>query len=35
MNMDLVANITAVEITKEGVFGGNYFRDICSSINGK
>ena len=35
MNMDLVANITPVEIIKEGAFGGNYFRDIYSSINGK
>ena len=26
---------TPIEIIKEGVFGGTYFRDIYSSINGK
>ena len=33
--MDFVANKTPVEIIKEGAFGGTYFRDIYSSINGK
>ena len=33
--MDFGANITPVEIIKEGAFGGTYFRDIYSSINSK
>ena len=33
--MDFGANKTPVEIIKEGEFGGTYFRDIYSSINGK
>ena len=33
--MDFGANKTPVEIIKEGAFGGTYFRDIYSSINGK
>ena len=33
--MDFRANKTAVKIIKEGTFGGTYFRDICSGINGK
>ena len=35
MNMDFGANKTPVEIIKEGVFGGAYFRDIYSDITGK
>ena len=33
--MDFGANKTPVEIIKEGEFGGTYFRDIYSSVNGK
>ena len=33
--MDFGANKTPVEIIKERAFGGTYFRDIFSSINGK
>ena len=33
--MDFGANKTPVEVIKEGAFGGTYFRDIYSSINGK
>ena len=33
--MDFGANKTPVEIIKEGSFGGTYFRDIFSGINGK
>ena len=33
--MDFRANKTTVEVIKEGAFGGTYFRDICSGINGK
>ena len=33
--MDFVANKTSDEIIKEGAFGGTYFRDIYSGINGK
>ena len=33
--MDFGASKTPVEIIKEGVFGGTYFKDIFSSINGK
>ena len=35
MNMDFGANKTHVEVIKEGAFGGTYFRDICSGVNGK
>ena len=35
MNMDFGANKTPVEIIKEGAFGGTYFRDIYSGVNGK
>ena len=35
MNMDLDANKTPAELIKEGQFGGTYFRDIYSSVNGK
>ena len=33
--MDFATNKTPVEVIKEGAFGGNYFRDICSGISGK
>ena len=33
--MDFGANKTHVEVIKEGAFGGTYFRDICSGVNGK
>ena len=33
--MDFGANKTPAEIIKEGTFGGTYFRDIYSSVNGK
>ena len=33
--MDFGANKTPVEVIKEGAFGGTYFRDIYSSVNGK
>ena len=33
--MDFIANKTPIEIMKEGAFGGTYFRDIYSGINGK
>ena len=33
--MDVSTNKTAVEIIKEGAFGGTYFRDIYSGVNGK
>ena len=33
--MDFGANKTPVEIIREGAFGGTYFRDIYSGINGK
>ena len=32
--MDFGANKAPVEIIKEGAFGGNYFRDIYSGVNG-
>ena len=35
MNMDFGANKTSVEVIKERVFGGTYFRDISSGVNGK
>ena len=36
MNMDFCSNKTHVEVTKEGAFGGTYFRDIYhSSVNDK
>ena len=28
-------NETIIEVIREGVFGGTYFRDIYSGINGK
>ena len=33
--MDSVANKTLTEVIKEDAFGGTYFRDIYSGINGK
>ena len=33
--MGFGANKTPVKIIKEGAFGGTYFRDIYSGINGK
>ena len=33
--MDFCENKTSIEIIKEGAFGGNYFRDIYSDVNGK
>ena len=33
--MEFGANKTPVGIIKSGAFGGTYFRDIYSSINGK
>ena len=34
MNMDFGANKTPVEVKKEEAFGGTYFRDIYSGVNG-
>ena len=33
--MDFKPNKTPAEIIKEGAFGGTYFRDISSGVNGK
>ena len=33
--MDFDTNKRPVEVIKEGAFGGTYFRDIYSCINGK
>ena len=33
--MDFGANMTSAEAIKEGAFGGTYFRDIYSNVNGK
>ena len=33
--MDIGANKKPVEVIKEGAFGGTYFRDIYSSVNGQ
>ena len=33
--MEFGANKTPIEVIREGVFGGTYFRDIYSGINGK
>ena len=33
--MEFNLNKTPIEIIKEGAFGGTYFRDIYSGINGK
>ena len=32
--MNFGTNKTPVKIIKEGAFGGTYFRDIYSSVNG-
>ena len=33
--MDFGANKTPIDIIREGAFGGTYFRDIYSGVNGK
>ena len=33
--MEFGAKKTAIEVIKEGAFGGTYFRDIYSSVTGK
>ena len=33
--MSFNPNKTPIEIIKEGAFGGTYFRNICSNIDGK
>ena len=33
--MDFGVNKTPIEVIKEGAFGGTYFRDIYSGVNGK
>ena len=33
--MDFSPNKTQIEVIREGTFGGTYFRDIYSGINGK
>ena len=33
--MDFGENKTPVEVIKEGAFGGTFFRDIYSGVNGK
>ena len=33
--MEFSANKTHAEVIKEGAFGGTYFSDIYSGINGK
>ena len=33
--MDFSPNKTPIEIIKEGIVGGTYFRNICSDINKK
>ena len=33
--MNFSPNKTPIEVIKEGAFGGTYFRDIYSGINGK
>ena len=35
LKMDFGANKKPAEIIREGVFGGNYFRDIYSGVTGK
>ena len=35
LQMDFGANKKPAEIIREGVFGGNYFRDIYSGVTGK
>ena len=33
--MNFSPNKTPIEVIREGAFGGTYFRDIYSGINGK
>ena len=33
--MNFSPNKTPIKVTREGAFGGTYFRDICSGINEK
>ena len=33
--MEFSPNISPIDVIKEGVFGGTYFRDIYSSVTGK
>ena len=33
--MNFGANKISIEVIKEGAFGGKYFRDIYSGVNGK
>ena len=33
--MNFAQHKSSMEIIKEGVFGGTYFRDLYSSVNGK
>ena len=33
--MGFGANKTPIEVIREGAFGGTYFKDICSDVNGK
>ena len=33
--MDFGTNKSPIEVIKEGAFGGTYFRDIYSNVNGK
>ena len=33
--MNFGVNKTPIEVIKEGAFGGTYFRDIYSGVNGK
>ena len=35
VNSNFNPNKTPIEVIKEGSFGGTYFRDIYSGINGK
>ena len=33
--MEFHSNISPVDVIKKGAFGGTYFRDIYSTLNGK
>ena len=33
--MEFTPNKTPIEVIKEGAFGGTYFRDIYSDVDGK
>ena len=35
LEMDFGTNKTPIEVIQEGASGGIYFRDVCSSVNGK